>query len=274
MTVSLVEERLAARVRPGPATAPLSVDHSSRKREAALRQSLIPSLLAARLHNETHGQADADLFEIANVYLPQPGKTLPVEPTQLALVSGGDFRGLKGVIETLLDGLHVKEPFSARPAEIGFFAAGRSAELSIGEEHLGFLGEIDDAILAQFELRGKCVAAEIDFDVLLKRSDLVAQQRPLPPYPAVARDLSLVVATDLAWGELREAVAGAAGSTLETVTYLDTFRGGNLPADMQSVHFGMVFRHPERTLLGEEVERSVRSVIEACERRFSAKLRT
>jgi phenylalanyl-tRNA synthetase beta chain len=274
VTVSLVEERLAVAVRPGPTAAPLSVDHSSRKREAALRQSLIPSLLAARLHNETHGQADADLFEIANVYLPQAGKTLPVEPTQLALVSGGDFRGLKGVIETLLDGLHVKKPFSARPAEIGLFAAGRSAELSIGEEHLGFLGEIDDAVLAQFELRGKCVAAEIDFDVLLKRSDLVAQQRPLPPYPAVARDLSLVVATDLAWGELREAVAGAAGSTLETVTYLDTFRGGNLTADMQSVHFGMVFRHPERTLLGEEVERAVRSVIEACERRFSAKLRT
>ena len=108
VTVSLVEERLAVPVRPGPPGAPFAVDHSSRKRESALRQSLLPSLLAARVHNETHGQPDADLFEIANVYLARPGSALPVEPTHLALVSGGDFRGMKGVIEGLLEGLHVK----------------------------------------------------------------------------------------------------------------------------------------------------------------------
>ncbi len=228
VTFSLVEDRLAVPVQPGPAIAPLSVDHSSRKRESALRQSLIPSLLAARLHNETHGHSDADLFEIANVYLARPGSALPVEQTHLALVGGSDFRGLKGVIETLLEGLHVKAPLAARPAEIGLFAAGTSAELLIGGEHLGFLGEIDEATLAQFELRGKCVAAELDFDVLLNRAHLVAQQRPLPPYPAVVRDLSLVVERALQWAELSEVVSGAAGPTLEAVTYLDIFRGGNL----------------------------------------------
>ncbi len=274
VTFSLVEDRLAVPVRPGPAIAPLSVDHSSRKRESALRQSLIPSLLAARLHNETHGHSDADLFEIANVYLARPGSALPVEQTHLALVSGSDFRGLKGVIETLLEGLHVKAPVAARPAEIGLFAAGASAELLIGGEHLGFLGEIDEAMLAQFELRGKSVAAELDFDVLLNRAHLVAQQRPLPPYPAVVRDLSLVVERVLQWAELCEVVTGAAGPTLEAVAYLDTFRGGNLPENVQSVHFSMVFRHRERTLTGEEVEQAVNSVVEACERRFSAKLRT
>ena len=102
----------------------------------------------------------------------------------------------------------------------------------------------------------------------------MAQQRPLPPYPAVVRDLSLVVERVLQWAELSEVVSGAAGPTLEAVAYLDTFRGGNLPEDMQSVHFSMVFRHPERTLTGEEVERAVKSVVEACERRFSARLRT
>ena len=107
VTFSLVDDRLAAPVRPGPAAPPLRVDHSSRKRETALRQSLIPSLLAVRLHNEAHGQFDAELFEIANVYLPRPGQALPDEPTRLALVSGRDFRGLKGVVEALLDGLHV-----------------------------------------------------------------------------------------------------------------------------------------------------------------------
>jgi phenylalanyl-tRNA synthetase beta chain len=274
VTFSLVDDRQAVAVRPGPAVSPLRIEHSSRKRESALRQSLIPSLLAARLHNETHGHSDADLFEIANVYLGREGQMLPDEPTQLALVSGSDYRGMKGVVESLLEGLHVQAPLSARPVKIGLFATGSCAELFLGGDHFGFLGEIDQASLSVFELRERCVAAEVDFDVLLNRADLVAQLRPLPPYPAVVRDLSLVVARSLQWGELSEVVVRAAGSTLETVTYLDTFRGGNLADDVESVHFSMVFRHPERTLTGEEVERAVRSVVEACELRFSAKLRT
>jgi phenylalanyl-tRNA synthetase beta chain len=181
---------------------------------------------------------------------------------------------MKGTVESLLEGLHLKEPLSARPVEIGLFATGSCAELFVGGVHFGFLGEVDQATLSLFELRERCVAAEVDFDVLLNQADLVAQFRPLPPFPAVVRDLSLEVARSLQWGDLYEVVVGAAGSTLEKVTYLDTFRGGNLADDAQSVHFSMVFRHLERTLTGEEVERAVRSVAETCESRFSAKLRT
>ena len=89
----------------------------------------------------------------------------------------------------------------------------------------------------------------------------------------MVRDLSLVVAQDLLWAELSETVVRSAGPTLEAIQYLDTFRGGNLPDGMQSVHFSMVFRHPERTLTGEEVESCVRAVVEGCEARFQAKLR-
>jgi phenylalanyl-tRNA synthetase beta chain len=274
VTFSLVEDRLAVAVAPGRQTAPLRVDHSSRKRESALRQSLIPSLLGARLHNETHGHSDADLFEIANVYLPRDGERLPIEPTHLALVSGSDFRQMKGVIEALLDGLHVQDGLSARPLDVALFATGASAELSTGGVHLGYLGEIDQTTLEQFELRGRCTAAEIDFDVLLNRANMVAQQEPLPPYPAVARDLSLELARNVQWAELYDVVVNAAGSTLESAKYLDTFRGGNLANDKQSLHFGMVYRHPDRTLTGEEVDGAVKAVIAACERRFSAKLRT
>ncbi len=272
-TFSLVEERLSAPLSPGPAAAPLRVEHSSRRRESALRQSLVPSLLAARCHNESHGQFDADLFEIANVYIPRPGEGLPHEPTRLAIVAGRDFRGLKGVVEGLLERLHVAAPLAARPVEIPLFARGRAAELRIGEIHLGYLGEIDPARLQEFELREACSAAELEFDVLLKEAVLVARNRSLPPFPAVVRDLSLVVARDLPWAELSEAVVGAAGPTLEAVSYLDTFQGGNLPEDQQSVHFSMVFRHPERTLTGEEVEAAVRSVVDACSARFDAQLR-
>jgi phenylalanyl-tRNA synthetase beta chain len=273
VTFSLVEERLSAPLSPGPAPPPLRVEHSSRRRESALRQSLVPSLLAARWHNESHGHFDADLFEIAHVYLPRSGAELPHEPTRLAIVAGRDFRGLKGVVEGLIGTLHVASPLTARPVEIPLFSPGYAAELLLGDTHLGYLGEVDPARLQEFELREACSAAELELDVLLKEAVLVAQHRSLPPFPAVVRDLSLVVARDLPWAELSEAVVGSAGPTLEAVQYLDTFQGGNLPEDKQSVHFSMVFRHPERTLTGEEVEAAVKSVVETCEARFEARLR-
>jgi phenylalanyl-tRNA synthetase beta chain len=274
VTFSLVEERLSVPLGPGPASPPLCVDHSSRRRESALRQSLVPSLLSIRLHNETHGQFDAELFEIANVYLPRDGRDLPDEPTRLAIVGNRDFRSLKGVVEGLLRRLHVAAPLVARPAEIALFAAGRAAELLLGDVHLGYLGEVAPDQLQTFDLREACVAVELEFGVLLQGAYLVAKHHPLPPFPAVVRDLSLEVAQKLPWGELSETVVRAAGPSLESVQYLDTFRGGNLPEGHQSVHFSMVFRHPERTLTSEEVESAVRSVVAGCEARLQAKLRS
>jgi phenylalanyl-tRNA synthetase beta chain len=273
VTLSLVEDRLAAPIAPEASSAPLRVEHSSRKRETALRQSLVPSLLAARTYNEAHGQFDAALFEIANVYLPRDGKVLPDEPARLALIGNHDCRSMKGVVETLLDRLHTTGTFSVRPVQIPSFAEGTGAELLLDKVHLGYVGEISAATRTLFELKEQCSAAELEFDVLLSRANLVAQLRALPPYPAVIRDLSLVVARGLQWGDLSEVVKGAAGPTLEAVNYLDTYRGGNLEDNEQSVHFSMIFRHPERTLTGEEVERAVRAVVESCEARFRAKLR-
>ncbi len=273
VTFSLVDDRYAVPLGAERACEPLRVDHSSRKRESSLRQSLVPSLLAIRLHNEAHGQFDADLFEIANVYLPRGDQTLPDERTRLAVVSGRDFRGLKGVVEMLLERLHVEPALTVRPARVALFAAGRAAELFVGEIHLGYLGEIDKAQLEAFELRASCAAVELEFGVLLERARLVATHHSLPPFPAVVRDLSLVVPRTLPWSRVCEVAITAAGLTLESIEYLDTFVGGNLPEGCQSVHFSMVFRHLERTLTGEEVERAVNSVVDACESQLGGKLR-
>jgi phenylalanyl-tRNA synthetase beta chain len=272
-TFSLVADELAAPLGPGGEGTPIRVEHSSRKKENALRRSLVPSLLAARAHNEAHGTPDAELFEIANVYLPRVGSVLPDEPTRLALVTGRDFFGLKGVVEALLGRLHADRDLEARPVELPMFAPGRAAELLLGGTHLGYLGEVSRAQLDALDLRGSCSAAELEFGVLLDRAELIPQYHALPPFPAVARDLSLVVPRSLPWAELADAARAAAGPTLESLSYLDTFRGGNLPDDAQSVHFGLRFRHPERTLTGDEVESAIRAVVEACARKFGATLR-
>jgi phenylalanyl-tRNA synthetase beta chain len=274
VTFSLVSDELAAPLLPGPAEPPLRVEHSSRRRENALRQSLVPSLLAARRHNEAHGNADADLFEIANVYRPHAGRPLPDEPTHLALVAGRDYLGLKGVVEALLGRLHADGDLEAHPISVSTFAPGRAAELLLGGTHLGFLGEVDRGWLDAMELRGACAAAELELDVLLARADLVPRHHPLPLFPAVLRDLSLVVPRTLAWSDLATTVRHAAGRLLEMVSFLGTFEGGNIPEGKQSLHFGLRFRHPERTLTGDEVDRAVVAIIDACATRFEATLRT
>jgi phenylalanyl-tRNA synthetase beta chain len=274
VTFSLVEDKLAVPVGRGATVAPLKVEHSSRKRENALRQSVLPSLMAVRLHNESHGHFHTEMFEIAQVYLPRVDRSLPDEPTRLALVSFRDFRQLKGLVEVLLDRLHIPGRLVARAIELDLFEPGRAAELLLGDAVIGYIGEVARSQLEKFGLNESCGAVELDFDVLLSRANLVAQHRPLPPFPTVVRDLSLVVPRALSWGELEGTVEQAGGKTLEGVNYLDIFQGGNIPDDQQSVHFSMIFRHSERTLTGEEVERSVTAVVDACKSRFGAKLRS
>lgn len=252
---------------------PLKVEHSTRKREVFLRRAIAPSLLQARGYNEAHGTPDAELFEIAGVYRPRPGTPLPEEPTRLAMVSGRDFLAMKGVIEALIGRLHLPGHLDARPSTHPLLAPGRQADLTLDGVPFGTIGEIARGDFDTFGLRTPCTTAEIDFGLLQDRANLVPQNRPVFAYPSVERDLSLIVEQSLPWSELADAARKAAGSSLVSLAFLDTFSGANIPEGKHSLHFGLTFRHPDRTLTGEEVERSVQAVAEACATRFGATLR-
>ena len=234
-----------------------------------------PSLLAARRHNEAHGNADAELFEIANVYLPRPGQPLPDEPTRLALVAGRDFLGLKGVVEALLDRLHAGGGLEARPADgPAVRARPLRPSCSWAAAHLGYLGEVDRGGSTRWSFARACAAAELELDVLHARADLVPRHRPLAAVPGRRRATSRWSSRGRSPGPTWPRPSRhAAGPTLEAVVYLDTFQGGNVPEGKQSLHFGLRFRHPERTLTGDEVERAVDAIVDACATRFEATLR-
>jgi phenylalanyl-tRNA synthetase beta chain len=252
---------------------PLRVVHSSRKKESALRRSVIESLLAARALNESRGNPGAELFEFASVYIPTRNGKIE-EPTKLGILVARGFLEQKAILELLLARLHISATLDCIPCPdaIGL-TPGRAANLRLDGRHWGYLGEVDPAWLARYDLRGDCSAAEVDLDPLISLATLVPQARGIAPFPAVERDLSLVLSTRVPWAELDAAVREAAGPHLESLEFLDTFSGGSVPPGSHSMHFGMRFRHPERTLTGDEVERAVQNVVAHASRRLSAALR-
>ncbi len=141
---------------------------------------------------------------------------------------GARFPGAEGIVEALLEGLHAGGSPDRASGRHPAVRGGSAAELLLGETHLGYLGEIDQGQLDVFELREKCAAAELEFDVLLQMADAGRATPSAAAVPGRGPRPFARRGDALPWAELCETVVQAAGPTLETVRYLDTFQGGNI----------------------------------------------
>lgn len=251
------------------------VDHSSRRRENILRQSLIPSLLECRRENEKHGTFDAQLFEIAKVFLeadPSRRET-EVEPMTIGMVSGRSFQELKGVVEALARSVHRRAEITARAADVSGFAPGRGAELFFNGNFWGWMGELDRSVTDALKLRDAAAAVEVSFHVMLEQAELVSHFEPLDQFPAVSRDLNFVLDESINWQDVEQTVREAAGPLLEAVRFGGQYRGKQIADDKKSYVVTLDYRSKDRTLTTEEVDAAQQCVIEACEKSLAAALR-
>ncbi len=254
---------------------PLSVEHSSRKQENLLRQSLIPHLLESRRMNERQGNFNAQLFEIAKVYLHSAPGTAEreVEPTVIGLVSGFSVRELKGVIEELAQRANPAASVTTRPSEVKGFASGRGAEVFLNGEFWGWLGELDSQIGEELKLRDPAIVAELDFALLESQANLTPQYETLPQFPVITRDLNFLLSEDITWQQLEETVKAAAGALLDSVSFGGQYRGKQIPLDKKTYLITLGYRSSERTLTTEEVDEAQQAVITACQTQHQAELR-
>ncbi len=280
VTLSFVDQPLLECCRLWSQAKPLAVDHSTRRQENLLRQSLIPNLLVARRTNESRGTMDSELFELARVYLPRGAESqtgtpgLPDERVHLAIVSGRELRELKGVIENLLVQTHAEARLEAKNIEQPEFASGRGAEILIDGEHAGFLGKISQRLAAQFDLRADCCVAELNFDRLLAVARLIPQLRAVPNMPASERDLSMTFHESSTWSAVESLVRSVAGPNLESVRLLgEPYHGKQIPAGRKGLYFRMTFRAINRTLTHDEVDKALAAIIAACSRDLGGELR-
>ncbi len=273
MTSTFLTEGLAADVSPWSEAGPVTLSNPLRADEAALRTSLLPSLLGAKRTNQDRGIEEVRLFEVGRVYLARSGEKQPDEKNCLAIVSDESFRELKGAVETLLEELQLLSRVEVEPAEFPFLAVGGAARCRVEDRAVGFLGELSEEMAERLGLRNAPQVCELDLDLLVAKAALERRFEPLPRFPTVERDLAIVVDEHVTWQQILDAVWSVEPQYLESVAFGEIYRGQQIDAGEKSVMFSLVYRAPDRTLTGDEVQGAQERVVAALADALGAELR-
>ncbi|MET3290675.1 UNVERIFIED_CONTAM: phenylalanyl-tRNA synthetase beta chain [Brevibacillus sp. OAP136] len=275
-------EGLHAGAVPIPLAMPMSEERS------VLRTSLIPSLLETAAYNKNRQNHDLAFFEQGKVFITSETKLtkLPEEPLYVAgLVSGEwipqnwsgakqpvDFYLLKGIVESLFAHLGIADVAYQQTASRKGMHPGRTADVSVNGENIGYVGQVHPALEKAYDLTATYVF-QFDLDKLINLASKLKDYRTLPKFPAITRDLALVVDRSVPAASLTELIHQQSGDLLESVTLFDVYTGERIASDKKSLAFSLVYRHAERTLQDEEVQQSTAKVIEALKEQLGAELR-
>ena len=281
------------RAQPITVSNPLSAEHS------AERTTLIGSLLDAARFNRAHGAERIELYESGRVYLregslPEEGvlagkfvgrrPAVAFEPWRIAAIASGalrpggwrgetveaDFYSVKGVLEALATQIEVA--VDVRPREEPFLQPGRSGRVFIGEEDIGWIGEIHPLVCREWDLES-AAGFEVDLAPLIAASRYGAESyEDVISYPAVHQDVAVVVDESVPAAEVRAAVLEGGGELLRSAEVFDLYRGEQVGEGKKSLALRLSFRAADRTLTDEEVAER-RSAIEAAVAEIGGSLR-
>ena len=233
---------------------------------------LLPALLEAASRNARQRVADVALYEIGTLFTPQPQPALPREQQSVAGIMMGstltaqwnlqppqakvDFYYLKGLLEQVLAELGITEVHFTRTTHSSFHP-GRCAELIIADATVGLVGEIAPVVQENYDLSDQAYVFELNLDIILEQASLHKAYQPLPRYPAVLRDVAVIVpdTDEFCVARLVEEIKEVGGKDLESVAPFDWYTDPQrIGSDRRSVAFNLTFRAPDRTLTDEDIE--------------------
>jgi len=252
----------------------ICVDQMHRKSHNALRGTLLPSLLRVCRTNQSAGNVDLRLYELAAVFPPSGDGDLPAERTELAMVTTDDLRDLRGALEAVVGKVRPGAEIAASPCEASGFADGAAAAVMLDDERIGTIGVVSAGALDHFSLDRPLAAATVNFDALRTAAGEVRTYRPVPKFPPVRRDLSLIVDESITWRQLADAMSGVDQPLLAATDYVTTFRGKPIPAGRKSVTVRLTYRSDTGTLRSEQVDEQIEQVVSRMKQELSAELRT
>ncbi len=232
-----------------------------------MRTTALPCMLDVAARNFNARAAECAMFEAATIYLPgQSPDELPdeVETVVITVYGGGrDFYTVKGIVEQLAETAGINELTFVKNTDGASYHPGRCADVYAGEVKLGTVGEIHPAVLANYGIKPRVVAAELDLDRLFACRGGTPVFTPLPKHPAITRDLALVCDLALESAEIESIIRGACGKLLESLSVFDVYVGDKVENGKKSIAYSISLRAADRTLTDEDAERLVGKILKA-----------
>jgi len=274
VTVGFVDNSVAELFAKGNVEQHLGVKDVSRKSANLLRQTLLGSLLGVLKTNLNAKNTPCRIFEIADTFVSR-GKagSLPIEKAKVALLCDSDFRDLRGVIEGLIMSIGKDAEIVFRAADLVWAEVG--AEVLVSGNVIGAAGITSQEIRKKFDFKdiSPC-GAEMEFEQLLALQSGPVKVKPIPRFPAIERDLSIIVDEKISWSEIIETVNKKAPGELEEARFVDIYRGKGIPAGKKSVTVSLRFRDEDGTLTHETVDGFEADIVKSLNKSVGAELRT
>ncbi len=254
--------------------------------EVRMRPTLIPGLLDSLRHNLNHGVRNVRLFETGRIFSKSDSGELPNERDALGLITSGgvneegraqaqretDFFDLKGSLEAAVAAMN-RGTLRFAKARLKHLREGQSARILLSDgTSIGSLGKLADSVSDAYKFRQPVFVAELDLTWLLAAEELPAQYKPLPRYPSVVRDLTILVDRQITLEELLRTIEEQEVEDCRGARLVGTYEGANIPADKRAVTLRIEYRSDERTLRDEEIEERQRSLIDSLLHQYSAQL--
>ena len=242
---------------------------------SVMRTTALPSMLEVLARNANFSNENVGLYEMATVYIPTGTDTLPDERKILTLgfYGKGDFYRLKSMCETVLEYARVRAEY-VRLIDNPSYHPGRCAEIRLADGVcLGVLGQIHPAVAQNYGMDMPVYAAEIDLQILFEKRGEEPEYRPLPKFPASARDFSFVCAESLEIGAIEKAICSGGVKLLESVRLVDVYRGLQIGEGKKSVTFRITLRAADHTLTVEEADKAAKKILGALERSLGITIR-
>ncbi|MCX7816854.1 MAG: phenylalanine--tRNA ligase subunit beta [Syntrophales bacterium] len=267
----------------------LRIKNPLSEEQSVMRTTMAYSLMETVVRNVRQGQNDLKFFEFGKIYLSREGETLPEEQWTLGLVGTGyrygeswyysnlffDFYDLKGIVEKILEGLHIGRVDFESSKDIGYLHPGRACFVRLGETILGCIGEVHPEVQMKFDIQNRVIVAELNLEALLSLwKDRRIFYRELSKFPVSVRDAAFLVDKDVEAKKLIEVARSQGEEVLENVMIFDVYESEKIGKDKKSIGLRFVFRSKDRTLTDSEVNAVYYKLIRAIEEAVPAKLRS
>jgi len=273
VNVTFVDRAVADLFAPEGA-AHLGVRDVTRKTGNLLRQTLLGSLLGVLKTNVNAKNLPCRIYEMSDTFVPGEEKdSLPRERMKVTLVIDGEFRLLRGAVEGLVRSINRTADVRFEPAEFQWAQVG--ARILVNGKQIGQAGVFSDAIREKFDFKELTpCGAELDFEELMSLKSGPIKIQPIPRFPAIDRDLSILVPAQTAWAQIAQAVENVSPGELEEVRFVDIYRGKGISPDKKSVTLSLRFRDDFGTLTHETVDGYQKTIVESLGKAVGAELRT